>query len=143
ACSAGSLRSFFAARPHPAIPDSAESASLAKARSYWQRDRTTPRALAGLGGGVHLVRQAWNGITDPDYRRACYERGGIVERLTLYGVGKPCIFASAYRTRDSGHSNADQLEALEQSAPVIIALIEQHEPVHRLTALAQPHPLPA
>src|SRR5690606_15243821 len=126
ACSAGSLRSFFAARPHPAIPDSAESASLAKARSYWQRDRTTRRALAGLGGGVHLIRQAWNGIADPDYRRACYERGGIVERLTLYAGGGQPIFASAYRSRASGHSSPAEIEALEKAAGIVMALVARH-----------------
>jgi len=122
----GSLRYLFAAGRHPDIPDFAESASLAYASGYWQRDRTTRRALAALDGGVHLVRQAWNGIADPDYRRACYERGGIVERLTLYAGGEPAIFASAYRSRASGHSSPAEIEALEKAAGIIMALVARH-----------------
>jgi len=122
----GSLRYLFAAGHHADIPDFAESASLAYASGYWQRDRTMRRALTGLGGGVHLIRQAWNGITDPDYRRACYERGGIVERLTLYAGGEPAIFASAYRSRASGHSSPAEVEALEKAAGIIMALVARH-----------------
>lgn len=122
----GSLRYLFAAGMHPDIPGFAESASLAYARLYWQRDRTTQRALALADGRVHVVRQAWNGISDPDYRRACYERGGIVERLTLYSGTRPGVFASAYRMRDSGHSAPDQVEALEGMAGLLLAIVASH-----------------
>lgn len=126
-----SLRLLFAAGEHPEIPDFAETASLAYARTFWQRDSATRRALATAPDAVHVVRQAWNGISDPDYRRTCYERGGIIERLTLYGASKPGIFASAYRTRESGHTNPAQLEALDHSAPWIMALIGKHAQVMR------------
>jgi len=135
----GALRYLFAAGRHPDIPDFAETASLAYASGYWQRDRTTRRALAGLGGGVHLIRQAWNGITDPDYRRACYERGGIVERLTLYAGGEPAIVASAYRSRASGHSSPAEIEALEKAAGIVMALVARHVAASRDTGQPAVH----
>lgn len=128
----GAPHYLFAAGRHPEIPDFAESASLAYARNYWQRDRTTQRALIQSAGTVQLVRQAWNGITDPDYRRACYERGGIVERLTLYAGGARPLFASAYRTRTSGHSSSSEVEALGKAAGLIMAMLAKHlEMKHR------------
>jgi len=122
----GAPRYLFSAGHHPDIPDFAESASLAYARNYWQRDRTTQRALAQADGSVQLVRQAWNGITDPDYRRICYERGGIVERLTLYAGGPRPLFANAYRTRASGHSSPAEAEALEGAAPLVMVMLAKH-----------------
>lgn len=122
----GAPRYLFSAGGHPDIPDFAESASLAYAREYWQRDRATQRARNQPPGTVQLVRQAWNGITDPDYRRICYERGGIVERLTLYAGGTRPLFASAYRTRASGHSSPAEVEALEGIAPLVMAMLAKH-----------------
>lgn len=122
----GELHFLFAAGHHPNIPSFAETASLAYARTFWRKDQTTRRALSAATGGVQLVRQAWNGIADSDYRRTCYERGEIVERLTLYAAGGRAIFASAYRTRQSGPSTAAEIEALEKAAPDILALIVKH-----------------
>lgn len=137
----GAPRYLFSAGRHPDIPDFAESASLAYARNYWQRDRATQRALAQAAGSVQIVRQAWNGIADPDYRRTCYERGGIVERLTLYAGGARPLFASAYRTRASGHSGAAEVEALEGAAPLVMALLAKHLETAQRPAEGQPAPL--
>lgn len=127
----GNLRFLFAAGKHPHIRDFAEAASLAYARSFWQRDRMTRHALAAAPTSIQLVRQAWNGISDPEYRRTCYERGGIIERLTLYASGKPATFASVYRFRESGHSTASELEALERASGIIMALVSKHAQINR------------
>lgn len=134
----GAPRYLFSAGGHPDIPDFAESASLAYAREYWQRDRATQRALIQPASAVQLVRQAWNGITDPDYRKTCYERGGIVERLTLYADGARPLFASAYRTRASGHSSPAELEALEGAAPIVMAILGRHVEMTNRQAEARP-----
>jgi LuxR family transcriptional regulator, activator of tox operons len=138
----GAPRYLFSAGRHPEIPDFAESASLAYARNYWQRDRATQRALTQAAGPVQIVRQAWNGITDPDYRRACYERGGIVERLTLYAGGRRPLFASAYRTRASGHSSPAEVEALGGLAGLVLAMLAKHLDMARRPAESRPEPLP-
>lgn len=138
----GAPRYLFSAGRHPDIPDFAESASLAYARDYWQRDRATRRALVQTAGSVQLVRQAWNGITDPDYRKTCYERGDVVERLTLYAGGERPIFASAYRTRASGHSSPAEVEALEGAASLVMALLTKHLEIAHRSADGQAAPLP-
>lgn len=138
----GAPRYLFSAGRHPEIPDFAESASLAYARNHWQRDRATQRALTQAAGPVQIVRQAWNGITDPDYRRACYERGGIVERLTLYAGGRRPVFASAYRTRASGHSSPAEVEALGALAGLLIAMVNRHLDLAGRASEARPEPLP-
>lgn len=138
----GTPRCLFAAGTHRDIPDFAQSASLAYARSYWQRDRAMQRALAQAAGPVQIVRQAWNGITDPDYRRACYERGGIVERLTLYAGGSAPLFASAYRTRESGHSSPAEIEALGGLADLAMAMLARHVDMPRRPSEPVPEPLP-
>jgi DNA-binding CsgD family transcriptional regulator len=137
----GAPRYLFSAGRHPEIPDFAESASLAYARNYWQRDRATQRALMQAAGTAQLVRQAWNGITDPDYRRACYERGGIVERLTIYAGGRRPLFASAYRTRASGHSSPAEVEALGEAADLLVALLARHVDLVRRPGEPRPEPV--
>lgn len=133
----GGLVCLLAAGRHPDIPDFAETASLAYAREFWRSDRVSRRALTQGRSRVRLVRQGWSAIADPDYRRACYERGGIVERLTLYSGG---IMVSAYRGRDSGHSSPPQVEALAAAADLIVALVVKHA---ELTALCPAPVTPA
>lgn len=136
----GRLGYLFAAGRHPAIPGFAEIASLDYARRYWQRDRMT-RQMLGAGaarGGPILVRQSSSTISDPEYRRACYERAGIVERLTLYGAGTPTVLVSAYRLRDSGPSSALGTALLEAQAPVIVAAARRHA---ELRMVADPPPI--
>lgn len=138
----GSLRYLFAGGNHPAIPGFAEIASLDYARRYWHRDRITRQMLSagGTPRSLHVVRQAWNGITDPEYRRACYERAQIVERLTLYQAEEPRIFASAYRTRESGPSSAADLARLESYAPILIAAVAKHARFRFGAAASALHP---
>lgn len=113
---------------HPHIPRFAEVASLDYASNYWQRDNVTRKVLNGgaRNGGIHIARQAWNGISDPEYRRACYERADIVERITLYRLEGPRIFVSAYRTYDSGTSSALERERLESFGPILLAAVAKH-----------------
>lgn len=124
----GSLRYLFAQGYHAMIPSFAEEASIDYARRYWRRDRMTRQMLASRGqtGPVQVVRQAWNGISDPEYRRACYERAHVLERLTFYQVGEPRIFASAYRKRESGRFESDDIRRLEGIAPIVVSALNKH-----------------
>ena len=121
-------RYLLAGGQHPRIPGFAETASLDYAQRYWQRDRVTQQVLASGGDAhaVHVVRQAWNTITDPEYRRACYERANVLERITVYATRKPRVFASAYWSRDSGPASAEGAERLETIAPLLIAVLVKH-----------------
>jgi len=122
------LRYLLAGGQHPRIPGFAETASLDYAQRYWQRDRITQQMLASDGDAhaVHVVRQAWNTITDPEYRRACYERANVVERITVYATRRPRVFASAYWSRDSGPASREGAERLQAIAPLLIAVLVKH-----------------
>lgn len=136
----GSLTYLFACGYHSQIPGFAERASLDYARRYWQRDRVTRQMLASgaVNGKVQVIRQAWNGIRDPEYRRDCYERAHVLERLTIYHSEETRIFASLYRTRDSGPFPLVAVERLEAVAPLLMAMVVKHV---RLQARPQTAPL--
>lgn len=97
----GRLRVLFAEGAHPTIPSFAQVASLNYAEHYWKQDGLN-RRLRGGHGKARVVRQASSAIADPEYRAACYDRAGIAERLTLYQGGPSGLFASGYRTHDTG-----------------------------------------
>ncbi|MFB9948749.1 helix-turn-helix transcriptional regulator [Rhizobium puerariae] len=136
----GSLTYLFACGYHSTIPGFAERASLDYAHRYWQRDRVTRQVLNGGSGHpkVQVVRQAWNGIRDPEYRRDCYERAHVLERLTIYHADEPRIFASLYRTRESGPFPLAAVERIETIAPLLMAVVVKHV---RLQGRPQTQPL--
>jgi DNA-binding CsgD family transcriptional regulator len=138
----GSLKYLFASGHHSEIPGFAETASLDYARRYWRRDRVTRQMLASRMGGspVRVVRQAWNGISDPEYRRACYERADVVERLTIYHADEPRVFASAYRTRESGPFRSEDVARLEALSPLLMALLVKHLRLTGGPSASQLHP---
>ncbi|WP_172717068.1 MULTISPECIES: helix-turn-helix transcriptional regulator [Neorhizobium] len=138
----GSLTYLFACGYHSTIPGFAERASLDYARRYWQRDQVTRQMLNGAPGlaKVQVVRQAWNGIRDPEYRRDCYERAHVLERLTIYHSEEPRIFASLYRTRESGPFPLSAVERLEAFAPLLIAMVVKHVRLQGRPPTAPLHP---
>ncbi|SMC87349.1 helix-turn-helix transcriptional regulator [Rhizobium sp. RU36D] len=136
----GTLSYLFARGDHAGIPGFAERASLDYARRYWQRDLATRQLLQATHppGRVQVLRQAWNGIRDPEYRRDCYERADVLERLTLYHQGDPRIVAGLYRVRESGPFPLPAVERIEALAPLIMAILAKHL---RLVNARQPVPL--
>lgn len=123
------LRYILAAGQHPEIAGFAVSASLAYAREFWRRDRATRHALATPRDRVRVVRQAAAGLLDAAHRTACYDRAGIVERVTLYGAGPHPVMASCYRHAGQALSRPDELDRLERCAPVLLALVARHDAV--------------
>lgn len=80
---------LFAAGVHPQISGFALSASRAYAKQYWQRDAAIRRSEIPSPSGLSLLRTTATDIRDLDYRRDCYQRGGISERLTLFDTAFP------------------------------------------------------
>jgi len=143
----GSLTYLFACGYHSTIPGFAERASLDYARRYWQRDRVTRQMLNGGSGHgnsghrkVQVVRQAWNGIRDPEYRRDCYERAHVLERLTIYHAEVPRVFASLYRTRESGPFPILAVDRIETMAPLLMAMLVKHVRLQGRPQTAPLHP---
>lgn len=124
----GGLRYLFACGDDGAMPGFAEQASQAYLRRFWKRDRISRQVFSSKADGapVRVLRQAWNAISDPEYRRACYERADVVERLTFYHVGEPRLLASAYRARRNGGFEAEECDRLEKIGPVLMAALAKH-----------------
>lgn len=128
----GELRCVLAVGEHPGIPSFARLASHRYASQYWQRDMVTRQALRSRQEtNVHVARQAWNGITDPEYRRICYEAGDVSERVTIYRTWPSQVFASVYRTRQSGPFTEAAMQRLRDISPLVIALVARHDEMTR------------
>lgn len=123
----GAPRALFAEGDCHAVPDFARAASQAYSGRFWRTDQAVRRAVPGRArGGVMVVRTRARDITDPDYRRTCYERGGIAERLSILSAAPRALVASGYRaTADGGFQPAD-IERLEAVAPILMAALSRH-----------------
>jgi DNA-binding CsgD family transcriptional regulator len=125
---------LFAAGEHSGVSGFALSASQAYTQRYWQSD-------AALGGdhlhdrpGLSVVRVTASDIRDADYRRDCYQSGGICERLTLFDARFPAVSVSGYRSDACGPTAAPVAQWLAAAGPTLIAALRRH---NELLELAQ------
>lgn len=117
---------LFAAGVHPQISGFALSASRAYEKQYWQRDASVRRSEMHSSSGLSLVRTIAADIRDPDYRRDCYQRGGISERLTLFDTDLPFVSVSGYRTASRGPTPSHVAQRIADAGPTLIAALRRH-----------------
>jgi DNA-binding CsgD family transcriptional regulator len=103
------------------------SASQAYTQKYWQSDIALGRDQPGLS----FVRMKAADIRDPDYRRDCYQSGGICERLTLFDGD---ISVSGYRSDARGPTAAPVAQWMTDAGPTLVAALRRH---NELLELAQ------
>lgn len=82
-------------------------------------------AYAGDGVGVlHLRRDA---IADADYRRVCYVRSHLLERVTVVAPDTAgLVLLNLYRREAGGPFAARDLAAVRELAPLLAALAVKH-----------------
>jgi DNA-binding NarL/FixJ family response regulator len=119
-------RLLFAAGTHPYIPGFALSAARAYVQSYWQLDDVAQHIMIHDCSGVSLVRKNADDIQDPDYRRFCYSRGGISERLMLFDADSPTVSVSGFRAVARGPMTPEVVQQMEDAAPTIVAALRRH-----------------
>ncbi|WP_044562716.1 helix-turn-helix transcriptional regulator [Azospirillum sp. B4] len=118
---------LFAAGDCRDVPGFARAASLAYARHHWRNDRAARLAVAApRDTGVLVIRTGAADITDPGYRHACYERGGIAERLSILSAGPRPFMANGYRMVSDGASRPGDVARVERYAPVLMAALTRH-----------------
>jgi DNA-binding CsgD family transcriptional regulator len=117
---------LFAAGVHPQISGFALSASRAYAKQYWQRDTAVRRSAILSSSGLSLLRTTATDIRDPDYRRDCYQRGGISERLTLFDTAFPIVSVSGYRTVSRGPTTSQVAQRMADAGPTLVAALRRH-----------------
>lgn len=120
-------RVLFAEGWLPAVPAFAQSASLEYAREYWRRDAVGRRLRARAAAGrIEVFRVTAGGIADAQHRRACYDRAGVGERLSICRSGAPALLASGYRTAAAGSYAIEEIERVEHFAPLLVSAIARH-----------------
>lgn len=117
---------LFAVGVHPQISGFALSASRAYAKQYWQLDAAVRPNEAHSASGLSLLRTIAADIRDPDYRRYCYQRGGISERLTLFDAALPIVSVSGYRTVSRGPTTSQVAQRMADAGPTLIAALRRH-----------------
>ena len=77
--------------------------------------------------GAYLTYQTADEIASPQYRRACYERTGIADRLSLLRVGSArSTSVSVYRGRQNGRFSDSQLDRAHALLPILMASADFH-----------------
>lgn len=77
---------------------------------------------------ILLQRQCGEDIAHPEYRRLCYERPQISERVALLTLfdGWRWLSVNFYRGREHGKFNAREIEFLEAVAPLLMQMVRLH-----------------
>lgn len=117
---------LFAAGDPAQQPDFALSASRDYARSHWRSDAQLTRLARARVGEPVVVRRHVSEIADPAYRAACYERAGVVERISILWPGRPAFVANGYRTAPGAPFAPQDVERLELHARLLLAALRQH-----------------
>lgn len=117
---------IFAQGELPDVPGFPLRASHAYARSYWKSDRQLARLAQAPPGVPVVTRRRACDIADPAYRAACYDRAGVVERVSILSPGLPCFAVNGYRTSGSQPFAPHDLGQLELHAGLLIAALRQH-----------------
>lgn len=102
--------------------------SLYVGRDYWQLDPGFSTALkAARSDGASVVRFDTRTLLNPDFRRGCYERLRLRERITICGTEDGSIVGlSVPRAERLGLVNDEQLRALGMMAPMLLAILGRH-----------------
>jgi len=122
-------RLLFAAGLHPQIPGFALAASRAYAQTYWRFDSVAPHSVSHGCSRLSLSRTNAADIHDADYRRECYQRGGISERLTLFDADcgdSTTVSVSGYRSASRGPTTSEIAQRIENAAPILVAALRRH-----------------
>ncbi|WP_133162381.1 helix-turn-helix transcriptional regulator [Hyphococcus luteus] len=120
-------RVVFAEGIHPRIPDFAVEASSAYAARYWRVDVALQKKGASLSAGdVALLQTTASEIASVDYRRDCYDRPGVIERLALFNLCNGSHLAAGYRARSRGFATPEERRRIAAAGPSLMAAVKRH-----------------
>ena len=131
--SGGKARAMFAVSIDPKRSAFARIATLRYARKYWKRDTAAAATLGRAHRSAQTTRRPSSVIRDLDYRVECYAEGDVIERISVCKAGDIQIIANAYRQRASGPFSQQHIERFEAASPIVIAAIDKHLRLTRLS----------
>lgn len=122
-----SVRLLFADGGQADLSDFSARASLDYARTYWRSDHQITHLSRCARAAPVVVRKYASDISDPAYRNACYDKAGIVERISIFYPGPPVLIANGYRTRCRPPFTPNEMQRLEHYAGLMMAAVERHQ----------------
>lgn len=102
--------------------------SLYVGREYWQVDPGLSAAVkSATSDGMSVIRLDTRTLSDGEFRRGCYERMRMRERILICGAEPGSIVGlSLPRAERFGLTGAEQLRALGNTAPMLLAILSRH-----------------
>lgn len=120
-------RVIFAQGAHPQIPNFASEASRAYATRYWRQDNSwLDKPAPSSVGDVALMRTFAEDICSTEYRRDCYDRPGIIERLAVFSLSGSSYLIAGYRTGARGVATPEEKSRVVAAGPTLMAAVERH-----------------
>jgi LuxR family transcriptional regulator, activator of tox operons len=105
----------------------AVSASERYAETFWQSDPLLRVMLSNSPSASAPKTQSWRSIPRGEYREYCYERPGVVDRMSIYqqldGTG---AVLNLYRYKKNGHFSDAEVDGLRHWVGILPALIVKH-----------------
>lgn len=99
----GEIEFLFARGIDTTDPKFPEAASVEYARDFWRFDPLFKRVTTLGPERASILRQPWNVIPKSEYRAFCYERPGVVERISIAASdGLNVSLFNLYRSRSRG-----------------------------------------
>ncbi len=79
--------------------------------------------------GAYMTYQTAADIRSLGYRRACYDRTGIADRLSYVRTDRTSSLSiSVYRSRSSGRFSDRDLDRTTALMPILVAAVDRHSP---------------
>jgi DNA-binding CsgD family transcriptional regulator len=89
--------------------------------------RHDPNLALGAQAGVAVHHLRRDDIANETYRATCFQRAGLLERLTVGATDAGCMIAlNLYRLEATGPFTPEQLRAVNALAPLLAALAGKH-----------------
>jgi DNA-binding CsgD family transcriptional regulator len=111
-------------------PACAEDTAYVYLDGHYNSDPTEKVRAASIDAGkqLYVQRQRVEDIANAEYRTSCYEKPGIVDRLSLFQHVGPetWIAVNVYRDSTQGYFNCSECERLVAVAPILTASADKH-----------------
>jgi LuxR family transcriptional regulator, activator of tox operons len=136
----GQVEFLFARGTKTNDPSFPESASLSYARNFWRYDPMFVSITSAAGADrIRIVRQPWSLIPKSEYRAFCYERPGIVERISIAAsVGPTALLFNLYRSRRVGQFSSRDFAAASHIGRLCSAVLSKHVTMGHLGTRLRP-----
>ncbi len=111
--------------PDIAIPELTQKRYLSQ---YYRLDPDQTLTDKQLNSNTVMIRHlAASEIVENDYRYYCYERAGIIDRLSVVNSADNGVYCfNLYRTEQSGAFSSTDIKALTRIANLLMALVIKH-----------------